>query len=128
MSLTKQASEAQFWKDFSQLRELVGNCGLGLNWEGHTSISSTPFTHVVRALRLYALVESNEQKLIEVFRARSQKAGELRASGLLSEAEESHRLLDELRVEIHRLSEFQEHVSQRFHEQAEHLIRIARDA
>jgi len=101
---------------------------LAMHWEGASSVSQTPFDEVNRALRLYAIVESNVQFLTNSFKTGKRKVERLRAEGYHEEARREYEALERALRELRELSLFQRHVSERFQAQAEHLQRIASDA
>ncbi len=128
MSLTEQALHSRFWRGFDSLRGLMDSYKLAMHWEGASSVSQTPFDEVNRALRLYALVESNVQFLTDSFKTGKRKVERLRAEGYHEEARREYEALERALRELRELSLFQRHVSERFQAQAEHLQRIASDA
>jgi septin family protein len=128
MSLTEEALRSRFWSGFDCLRSLMDSYELATHWQGLSSASQTPFDEVCRALRLYALVESNVQALTDSLKSSKQKAEQLRAEGRDEEAIRHDEALERAHDELRQLSLFQKQIAERFQAQAEHLQRIASDA
>ena len=127
MSLTDEAREARFWRGFDCLRDLMGDRGLNITWEGASSISDTPFDEVHKALRLYAIVESNADVLAGFFESEKQEIRRLLAEDRPHEAESRHKRREQMREELQELSRVQHFISEQFSAQANRLKRLAGD-
>ena len=127
MCLIPEVSEARFWRGFNCLRDLMGDVRLNITWDGASSISDTPFDQVHRALRLYAIVDSNVDVVARFFESEKQEIRRLLAEDRPHEAESRHKRREQIREELQELSRFQHFISEQFSAQANRLKRLAGD-